>query len=114
MLTGVSIETLNILYNNAYCLLYPSLYEGFGIPVIEAQRAGCPVIAGANSCIIEVIGKGGIALEKLNVSNIVDSLKALESSAFRNDIIQEGLNNAQRFSWDKTYEQTLKVYKSLM
>ena len=114
VLTGVSTETLNILYNNAYCLLYPSLYEGFGIPVIEAQRAGCPVIAGANSSIIEVIGKGGIALEKLNVSNIVDSLKALESSAFRNDIIQEGLNNAQRFSWDKTYEQTLKVYKSLM
>lgn len=114
VLTGVSTETLNILYNNAYCLLYPSLYEGFGIPVIEAQKAGCPVIAGANSSIIEIIGKGGIALEKLNTSNIVDSLKALESSVFRNNIIQEGLNNAQRFSWDKTYEQTLKVYKSLM
>ena len=114
ILTGVSTETLNILYNNAFCLLYPSLYEGFGIPVIEAQRAGCPVIAGANSSIVEVIGQGGIALEKLDVANILDAIQALDNSSYRNNVIMEGLENSQRFSWDKTYEQTIKVYQSLM
>ena len=114
VLSGVSTETLNILYNNAFCLLYPSLYEGFGIPVIEAQRAGCPVITGANSSIIEVIGEGGIALEKLNISNIIEAIQTLDKSSYRNDVIKKGLENAQRFSWDKTYEQTIKVYQSLM
>lgn len=114
VLTGVSTETLNILYNNAFCLLYPSLYEGFGIPVIEAQRAGCPVIAGANSSIIEVIGKGGIALDTLDIPNILTAIQTIGQSYYRNEIIKQGLENSQRFSWDKTYEQTLNVYKSLM
>lgn len=114
ILTGVSTEVLNILYNNAFCLLYPSLYEGFGIPVIEAQRASCPVITGANSSIIEVIGKAGIALDKLDVANILDAIQALDNSSYREYIIKEGLENSQRFSWDKTYEQTIKVYQSLM
>lgn len=114
LLTGVSTETLNILYNNAFCLLYPSLYEGFGIPVVEAQRAGCPVIAGNNSSISEIIGKDGIALDKLDIPNIHEAIQALENSKFRNNIISEGLKNSKRFSWDNTYEQTLNVYKSLM
>lgn len=114
VLSGISTETLNILYNNAFCLLYPSLYEGFGIPVIEAQRAGCPVIAGSNSSIIEVIGEGGIALEKLNISNILEAIQTLDKSTYRNEVIKKGLENSQRFSWDKTYDQTIKVYQSLM
>lgn len=114
VLTGVSTETLNILYNNAFCLLYPSLYEGFGIPVIEAQRAGCPVIAGANSSITEVIGKGGMALEMLDIPNILSAIQSIGQSSYRNEIIKQGLENSRRFSWDKTYEQTLNVYKSLM
>lgn len=114
VLTGVSTKILNILYNNAFCLLYPSLYEGFGIPVIEAQRAGCPVIAGANSSITEVIGKGGIALETLDIPNILTAIQTIGQSSYRNEIIKHGLENSQRFSWNKTYEQTLNVYKSLM
>ena len=95
-------------------MLYPSLYEGFGIPVIEAQRAGCPVIAGANSSITEVIGKGGIALDTLDIPNILTAIQTIGQSSYRNEIIKHGLENSQRFSWNKTYEQTLNVYKSLM
>lgn len=114
VLSGISSSVLNVLYNNAFCLLYPSLYEGFGIPVIEAQKAGCPVIAGANSSIIEVIGHGGIALEKLDVNNIADVVLALDKGDYRNEIIKYGFENVKRFSWDKTYNQTMNIYKSLM
>lgn len=114
VLSGISSSVLNVLYNNAFCLLYPSLYEGFGIPVIEAQKAGCPVIAGANSSIVEVIGKGGIALEKLDTNSVVDAVLALDKGDYRNEIIQCGIENAKRFSWDKTYKGTMNIYKSLI
>lgn len=114
VLTGISSVLLNALYNNAHCLLYPSLYEGFGIPVIEAQKAGCPVIAGANSSIVEVIGEGGIALQQLDVSNITDAIKLLDKANYRNDVIEKGIDNSKRFTWDITYKKTLNIYKSLM
>lgn len=114
LLSGISSSMLNLLYNNAHCLLYPSLYEGFGIPVIEAQKAGCPVIAGANSSIIEIIGEGGIVLRNLDVNSIIDSIKVLDKGDYRNDVIEKGLINAERFTWDITYSKTLDVYKSLL
>lgn len=114
VLSGVPSSVLNILYNNAFCLLYPSLYEGFGIPVVEAQRAGCPVIAGANSSITEIIGDGGIALKELNVNTVGDAIHELNNISFRDRIIEDGLQNAKRFSWDNTFQQTINVYKSLM
>ena len=114
ILSGVSTSTLNILYNNAFCLLYPSLYEGFGIPIIEAQRAGCPVIAGANSSITEVMGAGSLLLDTVDAPNIIDAINALDNSSCRDEIIQKGLINSERFSWEKTFEKTLNVYKSVM
>jgi len=57
---GVSIALLNQIYNSAFCLLYPSEYEGFGIPILEAKRAGCPVLAYNSSSIPEVAGDSGI------------------------------------------------------
>lgn len=114
IITGADSKKLNRIYNAAFCLLYPSLYEGFGLPIIEAQKAGCPVIAGNNSSIPEVIGKNGLTLKELNAHNIVEVLKALENNDFRTSVIQDGLNNAKRFSWDKTYHETSEIYKSLI
>jgi mannosyltransferase len=114
---NVTSEQLNRYYNEALCLLYPSDYEGFGIPVIEAQKAGCPVVAQESSSIPEIIGSKGLMVKHASgeemaaeMSEIVLELK----SRAVNDIIEAGLENAKRFSWDKTYEQVKNVYLEII
>ena len=114
--SGVTREQLNTLYNEALCLLYPSDYEGFGIPVIEAQKAGCPVIAQNASSIPEVIGSNGLMVQHdspqrmaQEMAEIVQQLKSRSTQA----VIEAGFANAKRFSWDKAYEQTKQVYENI-
>ncbi|MBR6034823.1 MAG: glycosyltransferase family 4 protein [Paludibacteraceae bacterium] len=114
--SGVTREQLNVLYNEALCLLYPSDYEGFGIPVIEAQKAGCPVIAQNASSIPEVIGPDGLMVQHdtpqrmaQEMAEIVQQLKSRSTQA----VIEAGFANAKRFSWDKAYEQTKQVYENI-
>ena len=114
--TGVTPEQLNTLYNEALCLLYPSDYEGFGIPVLEAQKAGCPVIAQNNSSIPEVIGPQGLTVAhdtpQRMASEMADLVCQLLSQP-TDTIIAEGLENAKRFSWDTAYAQTKNVYENI-
>lgn len=109
----ISNERLNTLYNKAYALIYPSSYEGFGIPVIEAQKAGCPVIAMQGSSITEIYGKDSLLIKGKDSGQIVEMIKKLENEDFRREVIEEGLKNAKRFSWDKTFEAYLNLYKQL-
>ena len=113
-ISNVSNNELNIIYNNAFCLLYPSSYEGFGIPILEAQSAGCPVISANSSSIPEVVGDSALLLENIIVEEIIDYMKNLINlSGFRNNIIQKGLINKKRFSWDKNYRDTINFYKKI-
>lgn len=113
-LVDISNENLNLLYNYAFCLLYPSSYEGFGIPIVEAQKAGCPVICSNCSSLPEVAGNGALYLENIDVKSIVESIKILSSNlAKRNDIIISGIKNVNRFSWDKCYLQTKELYEEI-
>ena len=115
--SGVTREQLNRCYNEALCLLYPSDYEGFGLPILEAQKAGCPVIAQNASSIPEVIGEQGWMVKhdtpQRMAAEMTDIVKQIQSRSTQ-ALITAGMENAKRFSWDKTYEQTKDVYRQLM
>lgn len=110
----ISTGELNVLYNHALCLLYPSISEGFGIPIIEAQKAGCPVISTNYSAIPEVAGNGAILLKVVSGIALADELKQIiNNNALADNLTKEGFRNAERFSWDKCYQQTKEVYKEV-
>lgn len=109
----VDNETLNNLYNQSICLIYPSLYEGFGIPVLEAMRAGCPVIAVRSSSIPEVAGDAAYLIARGEPQEIVRGIRWLMLDKNRTGKVLAGLEQANKFSWDNTVSQTLKAYDSL-
>jgi len=113
-LIDVSVEDLNQYYNRAYCLLYPSFYEGFGIPVIEAQRAGCPVIATNSSSIPEVIADIFFAIDNPTPDKIADKMEILKlNSPKRERVIKLGIEKSTLFNWNKTYQETVEFYTYL-
>lgn len=109
----VSDEALNTVYNHALCLFYPSRYEGFGIPVVEAMRAGCPVVCIDCKAVIEV---GGDALERAEVEDpaaLADAVQRIQDSENRQKRIAAGIERASTFDWRRCHEQTLQVYRQL-
>lgn len=115
----LSEQQLCSLYNQALALIYPSEYEGFGLPVLEAQRCGCPVLIQAVSSLPEVAGDGAMIVEPqasrsaliMAMSEQINHLK--QGSLSRSDLQQRGIQNVERFSWDECYRQTKKVYQSI-
>ncbi|MDP4207562.1 MAG: glycosyltransferase family 1 protein [Bacteroidota bacterium] len=110
-LSKISDDELNILYNAAFCLLYPSAYEGFGIPVLEAQKAGCPVIAYNNSSIPEIIGSTPLLMNELSEESILDCFTLLKDPLVREKIIECGLENSKQYTWDRMCAELIDVYK---
>ena len=113
LLTNCSDQRLCLLYNSATALIYPSKYEGFGLPLIEAMRCGCPIIASRILSSIEVAGEIPIFFDL----DEPDSMLAAFDQALREgrDSLrtQAGLAHANLFSWDRASRQTLEVYRSL-
>ena len=106
-------QTLNQLYNSVFCLVYPSSYEGFGIPVVEAQRAGCPVIALNASSIPEIAGETPLLLPGLESKFFLEKLHLLNNDNIRTEIIESGFVNSKRFSWEKMADSYLEIYSEL-
>ena len=110
----VSDEDLPVLYNAADLFCFPSLYEGFGFPPLEALSCGTPVIAADNSSIPEVVGTAGILLpildEKVWAENIT---KVLTDKELHRKLSESGLEQAKKFSWAKTARETAKVYQEV-
>jgi len=113
-LLKVDAKDLNYFYNKAHCLLYPSSYEGFGIPIAEAQQAGCPVITTNSSSIPEVIANNYFAIVDSSSKKISEKMNELSVNFnLRNETLEMGFEKAKKFSWEKTYEQTKEFYKDL-
>lgn len=109
----VTNAALNVEYNRSLCLAYPSSYEGFGIPIVEAMQAGCPVIAVNRSSVPEVAGSAAILLDRGEPDEIRHAVESLKVTATRDDLISKGRVQARKFSWDATYAQTIAVYEQL-
>ena len=99
------------LYNSAFFLCYPSEYEGFGIPVLEAQSCGCPVVCQNTSSIPEVAADAGIYIDANSFQSSIQSIKQLYDKTFYEDIRKKGLVNVKRFSWEKCVKETLNFYE---
>lgn len=111
----VSNGELSALYSAAAVLIYPSLYEGFGLPVLEAMTCGTPVITSNSSSLPEVAGDAALLIDPRNVAALVAALRAvLTSSDLAGDLRARGLKQARLFSWQKTAEQTLAVYDRVL
>ncbi|MCS7123549.1 MAG: glycosyltransferase family 1 protein [Candidatus Aenigmarchaeota archaeon] len=110
----VSDYELPKYYSSAELLLYCSLYEGFGLPVIEAMACGCPVITSNISSLPEVAGDAGVLVDPKDPEAICREMeKIITDEETREDLMKKGLKRAKEFSWDKTAEETYKVYKTL-
>ncbi len=103
-------EDLPYLYKAATCFVYPSLYEGFGLPPLEAMACGCPVITSNLSSLPEVVGEAAILVNPYNIDEITAALeKILTDESLRQNLKERGFKQAQKFSWQKTALKILKI-----
>lgn len=110
----VDDEDLPGFYNLGLLLAYPSLYEGFGLPCLEAMACGCPVITSNISSMPEVCGSAAYYINPHSTNSIYSGLeKVLKNKMIRKRLSLEGLNQAKKFSWKKTVEEFLKIIKEL-
>lgn len=109
-----SDDLLASLYKYAFCFVYPSLYEGFGIPPLEAMSMGCPVIASNASSIPEVVGDAAILFDPNSKDELIYAIESLYNEYKRNDLIKRGFEHEKKFSWDKMANETLDIYKSIL
>lgn len=109
----VSDEDLCDLYNSAFFLCYPSEYEGFGIPVIEAQACGCPVVCQNKSSIPEVVQDSAIYINSGEFKSALEEIKKLYTAEFYKEIQNKGLENVKRFSWDNCAQQLKDFYSEV-
>lgn len=106
---------LPLFYNACSAFLYPSLYEGFGLPPLEAMSCGAPTITSNLTSIPEIVGDGAELIDPLNIESIMSSMvKVLNHPDIQNYLSIKGLKRACQFSWVKTSEETLSIYKKVI
>lgn len=111
----VSQEDLPLLYGCAQAFAHVSLYEGFGIPILEALKCGCPVVASNISSMPEVGGKAAIYTDPLSISDIAEKLEYLMNltGSKRAELLKLGIAQAEKFSWEKAAKETIKIYEEV-
>lgn len=111
----VPSEDLPLLFSGARLFAFPSLYEGFGLPVLEAMSSGVPVVCSNSSSLPEVAGNAALMCEAMDVVKLTELLQqGLEDEAWRLQAIAEGLVHCSAFSWQRCADETLQVYQKVM
>lgn len=108
-------DDLHLLYRNAELLLFPSLYEGFGFPILEAMRLGCPVVTSNRGAMREIAGSAAILVNPLEAEEMAQTiLRLCEDRLQRGELIKAGKTRSQEFTWKRCAEQTVGVYRHLI
>ncbi len=103
---------LRAVYSGAKALVYPSLYEGFGLPIVEAMACNCPVICSDTASMPEVAGDAGILIDPAKSDELAHAIETIVyDTEMRNTLVEKGVHQAASFTWDHTARQTLKVFK---
>lgn len=111
----VADEDLPALYNGADLFAFPSLYEGFGLPVLEAMACGTPVVTSDTSSLPEVAGDAALQVDPYNVEAMADAMRRmLEDGDLAQELRERGLARAAQFSWERTARETVKVYEQVL
>ena len=111
----VSDEYLVKLYNAADLFVYPSLYEGFGLPPLEAMACGCPVITSNTSSLPEVVGDAGIMIDPNDIDGLTESMhKILTDKELREEMSKKSLERAKYVQLEKTAKETWDVYEEVL
>jgi glycosyltransferase involved in cell wall biosynthesis len=114
LIGSVSDDELVCFYSVADLYLYPSLYEGFGLPILEAQACGCPVLTSNKTSCPEVAGAGAMIVDPYNIDEISAAVeRVIMDRKLREDLINKGYENIQRFSWEKCARETLKACEKI-
>ncbi len=115
-LTGyVPREYLKSLYENALCLLFPSLYEGFGFPILEAMSCGTPVITSNTSSMPEVAGNAALFVDPPDTVALAEAMQdIMKREGLRNELAAKGLVRAKTFLWRKSAEKTMEVFEKVL
>ena len=112
VLGRVDDMALATLYANAQFLAMPSLYEGFGLPLVEAMSYGTPVLTANNSSMPEVAGNAGLLVDALDVESIADGLQEMiTNNELRERLAKNAKSNASRFSWDESAKKLITVFE---
>lgn len=107
----VATEELPLYYSQAECFVFPSLYEGFGFPPLEAMACGCPVVVSNVTSLPEIVGDAAIQVEPLNAEALALAISSiLRDAKLKCELRSKGLKRARRFSWERTAQETLNLY----
>ena len=115
MLGYVDDTTLEWLYQNCFAFVYPSLFEGFGLPVVEAMTLGAPVICAGNTSLPEIVGNAGLLVDPYDENEISRAMLRLSSGEVSRQTLKEcALRQAKRFSWTRTAELVVDLYEEVV